>query len=266
MIATIEINGNNTQIDLSKEIDISIPVRFDEQQFKAFGASAATSKYYSGDNFTVSVESGAGCNCPVFTFSAHLHGTHTECIGHISKQGYIVQDIVKPEPYIRAQLITVEPTHAKDCGENYTPDFDDNDMVITAKMLQQKLDKNSDALIIRTAPNDADKLSRNYDEMPPPFFTNDAMQIIADRKIKHLLVDMPSVDRLQDNGHLSNHHIFWGVPQGSNDVPAPSPKSITEFIFVRSDVKDGAYILQLNIGNIRSDAAPSRPVLYEVLS
>lgn len=266
MIATIEINGNNTKIDLSKEIDISIPVRFDEQQFKAFGANAATSKYYGGDNFTISIESGAGCNCPVFTFSSHLHGTHTECVGHISKQDHIVQDVIQHAPYMSAQIITIEPSPALNCGENYTPDFNDGDMVITAKMLQQKLDENSDALIIRTAPNDADKLTRNYDEIPPAFFTNDAMQIITNSNIQHLLVDMPSVDRLQDDGCLSNHHIFWDVPQGSNDVPAPSSKSITEFIFIPDTVKDGAYILSLNIGNIRSDAAPSRPVLYEVLS
>lgn len=261
-----EIDGKNFTFDAAKEIDISIPVRFDDQQFKAFGAEGASSIYYGGKDFTVSVASGAGCNCPVFTFSAHLHGTHTECVGHISKQKFIVQDVTHIPAYICAELISIAPVKAKECGESYTPDFEKQDMVITKKVLQQKITNKTDALIIRTMPNDAQKLTRNYDDIPPPFFTNEAMQYICELGVQHLLVDMPSVDRLQDEGRLSNHHIYWGVKQGSNDVSALSSKTITEFIYVPDHVKDGTYILSINTGNIRSDAAPSRPVIYEVLS
>lgn len=266
MNITAEIGGKIYKFDASKEIDISIPVCFDKKKFKAFGAEDAYSRYYGDKDFTISVESGAGCNCPVFTFSAHLHGTHTECVGHISKQKYIMQDVCNFSPFIIAHVISLTPENAKDCGENYMPDFEDGDMVITRKMLQQKIAGKTDTLIIRTLPNDNEKLTRDYDDNPPAFFTNEAMQYICELDVQHLLVDMPSVDRLQDEGKLSNHHIYWNVEQGTNDVQEPSSKSITEFIYVPENVKDDTYILTINTGNIRSDAAPSRPVIYEVLS
>lgn len=264
MIIRIEMNDNTYKFDSDSGIDISIPVRFDSKQFKAFRAEPAFVEFYNGDDFTVSIESGSGCNCPVFTFAAHLHGTHTECVGHISKQNHILQDTAKIPPYVFGQLITVKTVKADGCNETYDPDFEKNDFVITQKMLQQKITKKCDALIIRTTPNEHDKRTRNYDETPPAFFTNEAMQYILDIGIEHLLVDMPSVDRLNDEGKLSNHHIFWDVEQGSHDVPKPSHKTITEFIYVPERVKDGAYILSINPGNIRSDAAPSMPILYEI--
>ncbi len=265
----VEFYGASYKVDLSQEIDISIPVRFDGQQFQAFGAPSASAAPYSGDDFTVSVDEGAGCNCPMFNFSAHLHGTHTECVGHISAQPYIVQDIVGHPGLKPALLITVAPVVASGSGEKYTPSFNENDKIITRRMLERALQEYPNpalcgALIIRTAPNEASKKMQNYDETPPPFFSNEAMAYIAAEGFAHLLLDAPSVDRLEDDGKLSNHHIFWGVEQGSNDVPQPSSKSITEFIFVPDDVNDGVYMLDLNIGNIRSDAAPSRPVLYRM--
>ena len=83
-----------------------------------------------------------------------------------------------------------------------------NDMVISKQALEQKLDKSYDAMIIRTHPNDISKISRNYDDYPAPFFTNDAMEYINQLKVKHLLVDMPSVDKADDGGLLGNHKIF----------------------------------------------------------
>ena len=55
-------------------------------------------------------------------------------------------------------------------------------------------------------------------DVPPPFFSFEAMELVAELGVKHLLVDMPSVDRTFDEGRLSAHHIFWNVPQGSNDI------------------------------------------------
>lgn len=261
MMKTIfQLKNKTFMFDLEKEIDISIPVRFDGAQMQAFGAPPATAAP------VISVADGAGCNVPVFNFSAHLHGTHTECVGHISKQNHIVQDVAGHSAPLPALVISLTPVQAQSSGETYDPPFNPGDMVLTRKALEAAGVASSDcqALIIRTLPNDDGKKTRNYDISPPPFFTNEAMEFITAAGFTHLLLDMPSVDRLQDEGKLSNHHIFWGLAQGSHDVPAPSPKTITEFIFVPSGVKDGAYMLALNIGNIRSDAAPSRPVLYEI--
>ena len=84
-------------------------------------------------------------------------------------------------------------------------------------MLHEKLNDISslflEGLIIRTLPNSKQKLSQNYMQITPPFFTIEAMQYIRDIGVKHLLVDVPSVDRLFDDGHLSCHNIFWNTKE-----------------------------------------------------
>jgi arylformamidase len=90
------------------------------------------------------------------------------------------------------------------------------------------------------------------------------MQFLASLHPDHLLVDMPSVDRLFDEGKLNNHHIFWALKAGSHDLAtAAIPRqTITEMIYVPDQVPDGKYLLNLQIAPFMSDAAPSRPVIY----
>ncbi|HEY3250212.1 MAG TPA: cyclase family protein, partial [Ignavibacteria bacterium] len=141
---------------------------------------------------------------------------------------------------------------------------------ITAKSIRESLTNfNSDftkALIIRTLPNDESKKSRRYIESQPPFFSNEAMSFIRELGVSHLLVDIPSVDKTFDEGKLTAHHIFWNVEQGSHDVDPNnhSLKTITEMIYILNEVKDGEYILNLQIAPFVSDASPSRPLLYKI--
>ena len=265
----LELADRRIAIDLGQAQDISIPVQFQGESFRAFGADPATSSPYRVGSFQMSVDKGAGCNCHLFSFSAHLHGTHTECVGHISTQEYILQDLVNPRPFTLALVISLDPKPGNQCSESYQPAIQDEDLVLTQESLQDVLQalgspKDFDALIVRTLPNDPKKKTRDYSSVPPPYFSNEAMSYIKQLGVRHLLVDTPSVDRLKDDGLLSNHHLFWCVEHGSNDVPIPSDKSITEFVFVPSEWQDGLCLLSLNISNIRSDAAPSRPTLYRM--
>ena len=41
------------------------------------------------------------------------------------------------------------------------------------------------------------------------------MEYIVSLGVKHLLVDIPSVDRLFDDGILSAHNIFWDTDNKS---------------------------------------------------
>jgi arylformamidase len=121
------------------------------------------------------------------------------------------------------------------------------------------------ALIVRTLPNDESKLSRVYDESKiPPYFAADAMEWIVELGPAHLLVDMPSIDRLYDDGKLANHRIFWNVVRGSREVSAATriKSTITELIYVPDHVPDGEYLLNLQIAPWDADAAPSRPILF----
>lgn len=119
-------------------------------------------------------------------------------------------------------------------------------------------------MIIRTLPNEDSKLSRVYDENNiPPYFTPEAMQFIVECGFKHLLVDLPSIDRLFDEGKLLNHRIFWNVEPGSLEVNPETRinSTITEMIYVPNDVADGEYLLNLQIAPFETDASPSRPIL-----
>ena len=77
--------------------------------------------------------------------------------------------------------------------------------------------------------------------------------------IKHLLVDLPSVDKEKDDGELLAHHAFWDV-HGTPRLDA----TITEMIYVPHEVADGSYILNLQIPSFDNDAAPSKPILYAI--
>ena len=121
-------------------------------------------------------------------------------------------------------------------------------------------------MIVRTLPNDASKLTRKYGEDIPPFFTTEAIQFIIECGFKHLLVDLPSIDRLFDEGKLSNHRIFWNVEPGSFEIQTNTRinNTITELIYVPNDVEDGEYWLNLQIAPFMADASPSRPILFKI--
>jgi hypothetical protein len=40
--------------------------------------------------------------------------------------------------------------------------------------------------------------------------------------------------------------------------------TITEMIFVPNEVKDGSYLLNLQMAPFENDASPSKPILYKI--
>ena len=128
-------------------------------------------------------------------------------------------------------------------------------------------DLKPDALIIRTLPNEPIKKTRAYTESnQPAFLTVEAMQAINELGVRHLLLDLPSVDRMYDDGLLTNHHLFWNVEEKTHKVTqnCRQDKTITEMIFVSDEFGDGIYFLNLQVPAFNGDAAPSRPVLFEM--
>ena len=142
--------------------------------------------------------------------------------------------------------------------------------MISDEQIKSRLDSfaahgTGNALVIRTLPNDSSKVDRLYDgENIPPYFTEEAIRSIVDFGFTHLLVDLPSIDRLFDDGRLSNHRVFWNVEPGSfeSDPNTRTNSTITELIYVPNQIPDGEYLLNLQIAPFASDAAPSRPLLF----
>jgi len=135
------------------------------------------------------------------------------------------------------------------------------DSIITLSQLQSVLsNKEAEALVIRTLPNTLDKLSKNYSSTNFTYIEDEALQWLAEQNILHLLVDLPSVDREHDGGLLKAHHAFWNYPHNTREHA-----TVTEFVFVKDEIADGTYLLNLQVAPFENDASPSRPVLYEVL-
>lgn len=270
MIITFEINSISYTADTSFPYIISIPLNFSGEQPNTYNVPKASSSAYEADGFIGDTRRGGGCNFENYFLITHCNGTHTECVGHISEERISVSKILK-ESFIPGTLITLEPEKASDTADNYIPQKNVSDLIITKNILKEKLsnaDKNFlKAVIIRTIPNDKSKLSRDYMTDLPPYFSVEAMEYISKLNVQHLLIDIPSVDRTFDEGKLTAHHKFWNVPLGSHDVDKAvhSVKTITEMIYASDDISDGVYLLNIQIPDFTADAAPSRIMLYKAL-
>ena len=263
MKAEITINNTVYRVDFSKGSDLSIPLRFDGEQPNTYGVQKASSEPYSDENFIGDTRKGGVCNFETYHIIPHCNGTHTECIGHITKERIDILSSLK-DLMIPAHLVSVT---VQKTSEKYVPELHEDDLLITRAQLSEKLDEVPDefleALVVRTLPNTSEKKTQNYLENGSPFFTIDAMEYLKDRGVKHLLVDVPSVDRLLDEGILSAHNTFWDT-ENKKFNPNTKHKTITEMIYVGNQIQDGHYLLTIQIPAFVSDAAPSRPIIFAI--
>ncbi|MFA9193127.1 cyclase family protein [Flavobacterium sp. FBOR7N2.3] len=244
---------NNFEIDLSKPIDISIPLSNTEENPIAWYIEKPEIKPVVFGDWTGSVKEGASTNFNNIQFNPHGHGTHTECLGHITKEFYSINQCLK-QFFFLAELISIEPEIQ---GEN---------AVITKNQLEPLLNgKTPEALIIRTLPNLANKKHQNYSNTNPPYLSEEAAIFIRENGIQHLLIDLPSVDKEHDEGKLLAHKAFWNVKDVTNlNADARLNCTITEMIFVADAILDGSYFLNLQIASFENDASPSKPILFKI--
>jgi kynurenine formamidase len=270
MIISLEINGSVYRIDAESPLDISIPLRFDGVQPNAYGVERATSKPCEAGDLIGDTRRGGSCNFEQITMIPHCNGTHTESVGHITNERISIHECLR-DAFIPATVISVKPENANETNESYSIKPDENDRLITRKSLEnalQNADKNLlRGLIARTLPNGAEKLSQTYLEKIPPFFSTEAMCLIVELNVRHLLVDTPSIDRIFDEGKLANHRLFWNVESESRELNAASfpHKTVTEIIYAPDEIADGAYLLNLQIAAFVADASPSRPILFQII-
>ncbi|MEL0455581.1 cyclase family protein [Flavobacteriaceae bacterium SZ-1-7] len=249
MITTIQYNSRKLQIDLSKPLDISIPLQASENNVNAWYVGPPKIEPERDGDWIASVAEGASVNFNNIYFNPHAHGTHTECAGHITEKVHSINQNLK-QFFFLAEVITVAPE-----GLN-------GDSVISKKQIQFALgNKKRDAVVIRTIPNTRkQKFSMQYAHTNWPYLLNDAVEYLVSKDIKHLLIDLPSIDREKDDGELAGHNTFWNT-KGKLRLDA----TITEFIYVSNKIKDGEYFLNLQIAPFENDASPSKPVLFEII-
>jgi len=249
----LEINYNNKRyaLNLDNGVDLSIPNKFSGRGPSFFNAKYPhVSPLKSGD-FIGDIKKGGSCNASIATIDIHCSGTHTESIGHIEDSDCNITDKC-PLELIPAFVVSILPQPFSSANESYHCSLS-SELVLTKESIQKKAIEKTEALIVRTLPNDRSKRFRNYDIDVPPFFTNEAIEFLQNIGIRHLLVDLPSIDKLDDDGQLGNHRKFF-----------KNGETVSELLYIPNNLKDGFGFLQIQIPNWNLDAAPSRPIFHPV--
>ncbi|MEA9413436.1 cyclase family protein [Flavobacterium sp. PL02] len=257
---------NKYKIDLSKPIDISIPLtNTDENPIAWYIEKPVIEPVVFGDWIGKVSEGKSSTNFNNIFFNPHGHGTHTECLGHITREFYSINQSLKTFFFL-AELVSVEP------------EVQGEDLVITKAQVRKAMMISPDsyrdslngtapeAIIIRTKPNSKSKKAAKYSNTNPPYLSEEAAIFIRESGIQHLLIDLPSVDKEHDEGKLLAHKAFWNVKDVNKlNADARLNATITEMIYVDDEIKDGSYILNLQIASFENDASPSKPILYNLI-
>lgn len=245
MLCTLIIQNQTYQFDLSKPLDISISI--DQDGVKAWYLGNPSFEAVRSGDFIGAVAEGAPVNFRNIHFNPHAHGTHTECVGHISQEVYSVNKHLR-NYFFECRLISVHPEKT---GE---------DARITLTQLKALLgDIETRALVIRTLPNVYARKKINYSNTNPPYIDVEAVKWLVSKGVEHLILDLPSIDKEVDGGALAGHKAFWNYP-----TAVRWSCTITELAYVDNSIEDGLYLLNLQVAPIENDAAPSRPVLYKI--
>lgn len=245
----IDYRGNQYQVELGTPMDISIPLVPGSDSPNCFWAPLfEVSPVKSGD-WIGDVNQGGGVNFKNVKINPHGNGTHTECVGHISSEQISINQVLKDFHYV-AKVVSV-----------YPQTMGNQDKMITLDQMRELLEGDvPPALILRTLPNDPEKKRRVYSGTNPPYIAPEAVKYLVDQGVKHFLIDLPSVDREEDEGKLLAHKAFWNYPEKID-----TEKTISELIFVDNNIKDGIYLLNLQIASFELDVSPSKPVLYNMI-
>lgn len=245
MLSEIILNTKKYQIDFTKPLDISIPLRAGEPNVNAWYVNPVQITPVIMGNWVGDVKKGGSVNFRNIFFNPHGNGTHTECVGHISKEDYTINQCLNTY-FFFAKLISVNPDKR---GE---------DFVITLEQIKSAIGAQiPEAIIIRTLPNEKGKINFHYSNTNPPYIEVEAAEWMHQHNINHLLIDLPSVDKEQDDGKLLAHHAFWQYPHNTQ-----KHRTITEMIYVPDEIADNYFLLNIQIASFETDASPSKPVLY----
>ncbi len=250
-----------------QNISIKINLRDSKNQIKMYDVPAASSIPYQSGVWIGATQHGGSCNFNTISITPHCNGTHTECIGHIVNE-HITLSNVLINPFFKSLLISISfYIHNHNIQEKYFPSLEKDDKLLLKYNLEKSISPylpqitqhDVEGIIIRTLPNNPDKKHRDYNIEPAPFFSNDAIQYLCQLGFKHLIVDVPSLDKAYDEGFLSNHHIFWNQPLKNYTLePSAYPnKTITELVFIHDNIPDGIYETFIGFPNWQEDAVPS---------
>ena len=109
MIASVFHKGKDYKIDLYQPIDISIPLSNDKNCTSAWYIEPMKLEPVTNGSWIGDVNKGGAVNFRNITFNPHGNGTHTECVGHISKEFVTINKCLKQFMFL-AEVVTLLPT------------------------------------------------------------------------------------------------------------------------------------------------------------
>jgi len=272
VLAELSFGGQKVRAALDRGVSLAIAVDFGGPGPRHFGAGAPATRPFSIGHFSGSVAHGASANCSTITLTPHCQMTHTESVAHLTREAGDAWRVV-PRGLMPAVVVSVVPEPARESNETTDPQPFATDSLISKRRLRAAWPMTRPSMgtildpvaaIVRTLPNDPGKRSRDYSEIVPPYLTREAVEWLIEKRIEHLVLDVPSLDRTHDEGHMIGHRLFFGLPPGSTarGDAARSRATITELAFVPDEVPDGPCVLALAVPAIGGDAVPSQPIVY----
>jgi len=257
--------------DFGRAVSLAIPLQLDGPQPRHFGAPPAVSRPFVAGTFNGEVARGASCNCRSVTLVPHCNGTHTEGVAHLTMDGPPLHAYV-PQAPIPALVLSLMPAEASQTDDDTLPAPQPGDRLLTRSALLAAWPANLHlaprALVLRTLPNGNDKQQADHSAANPPYLSRQLATELVARGIEHLVLDLPSADRGDDEGRLTAHRLFFGLPAGSTSIvdATRSHCTITEFAFIPDAVPDGPCALQLQLVAWSGDAVPSRPLYLPLVN
>ena len=248
--------------DFRRAVSLALPLDFDGVQPCHFGAPRATSTPFVVGGFNGEVSQGASCNCRSVTLIPHCNGTHTEGVAHLTTDSEPLHGYVPLGP-LPALVLSLAPTDAAGTDEDSLPAPQPGDRLLTRAALRaawpSALPFAPRVLVIRAA---------SADDGVPPYLSQQLAAELVERGIEHLVLDLPSADRSDDEGKLTAHRLFFGLPAGSTThADAARPRcTITELACIPDTVPDGPCAVQLQLTRWSGDAVPSQPLYLPLVT
>ena len=250
MKIVLQHRNKKFEVNLNKPIDISIQIQNGFDNPNCFYAPMPEFEPVRTESFVGATAEGGLVNFYNIKLNPHGSGTHTECVGHIAKEKLTIHECLTNFHNI-VKLVSIFPTR-----------LENGDRVIMKHQLEEVFTKNeAPAIAIRTQPNDDWKTKTNYSGANPPYIHFKAIEYLVECGVQHLLVDLPSVDREEDEGKLLAHKAFWQYPDNVR-----KNCTITELFYAPDKIKDDLYLLNLHTISLDLDVSPSKPILYKLSS
>jgi arylformamidase len=277
--ATVTIDGCSFRYDAAHPVSLAAPLDFNGLGPAWFPAPPPQCEPLQAGAFNGRVAAGASCNCSTIRFTPHCDGTHTECVGHLTLEAVDARDRL-PAGILPALLLAVQPevvgAEGAPSGESTVPAPKAGDRLVTRAALEAawpepRLAQGAElpcaprVLVLRTRAAQADD---DASAAVPPYLSLPAALWLVARGIEHLVLDLPSADRSEDEGQLAAHRAFFGLPAGSTALAEATRGhcTITELARIPANLGTGFGMLEIQAPALAGDALPSRPLWHEVLA